>query len=61
VLSEKRAQSVKAYFTKKGVKSNRLITKGYAETQPIATNETEEGKSLNRRVEFIIIFNKRND
>lgn len=61
VLSEKRAQSVKAYFTKKGVKSNRLITKGYAETQPIATNETEEGKSLNRRVEFIIIFNTRND
>lgn len=61
VLSEKRAQSVKAYFTKKGVQSNRLITKGYAETQPIATNETEEGKSLNRRVEFIIIFTTSND
>lgn len=60
-LSEKRAQSVKAYFSKKGVKANRLITKGYAETQPIATNDTEEGKSLNRRVEFIIIFNTRND
>lgn len=60
-LSEKRAQSVRDYFIRKGVKNSRLITKGYAETQPIASNDTEEGKSLNRRVEFIIIFNTNND
>ncbi len=60
-LSERRAQSVKEYFAKKGIKGNRLITRGYAETQPIASNDSEEGKSLNRRVEFIIIFNTNND
>ncbi|MFZ4784757.1 MAG: OmpA family protein, partial [Flavobacteriales bacterium] len=56
VLSEKRAASVREYFIKKGIPAARLITKGYAETSPIASNETEEGKAQNRRVEFIIIF-----
>ncbi|MFN6380085.1 MAG: OmpA family protein [Flavobacteriales bacterium] len=60
-LSEKRAQSVRDYFIAKGIKNSRLITKGYSETQPIASNDTEDGKSLNRRVEFIIIFNTTND
>lgn len=55
-LSEKRAASVREYFIKKGIPASRLITKGYAETSPIASNETEEGKAQNRRVEFIIIF-----
>jgi len=61
LLSEKRAQSVRDYFIAKGLKNSRLITKGYSETQPIASNDTEEGKSLNRRVEFIIIFHTTND
>lgn len=55
-LSERRAASVKAYFAKKGIPASRLITKGYAETMPIANNMTEDGKALNRRVEFVIVF-----
>ncbi|WP_340123899.1 OmpA family protein [Methylobacter svalbardensis] len=53
-LSQKRAQSVVDYLKMKGV-TNRLIAKGYGETQPIADNSTEEGKSENRRVEMIWI------
>jgi OOP family OmpA-OmpF porin len=56
-LSRKRAESVKKYFMAKGISSRKLITKGYAETQPIADNGTEEGKAQNRRVEFVIVFN----
>ncbi len=56
-LSQKRAASVKSYFVKKGIPTSRLITEGYAETMPIANNNTEEGKAMNRRVEFVIVFN----
>lgn len=56
-LSKKRAESVRKYFMQKGISAKRLICTGYAETQPIAENNTEEGKSKNRRVEFIILFN----
>lgn len=59
-LSERRAESVRKYFISKGIQPRRLITKGYAETQPIADNSTEEGKAQNRRVEFIILFNQEN-
>lgn len=53
-LSQRRAQSVVDYLKMKGV-TNRLIAKGYGESQPIADNSTEEGKSENRRVELIWI------
>lgn len=53
-LSQKRAQSVVDYLKMKGV-TNRLIAKGYGETQPIADNSTEAGRSENRRVELIWI------
>jgi len=53
-LSQKRAQSVVDYLKMKGV-TNRMIAKGYGETQPIADNSTEAGKSENRRVELIWI------
>jgi len=53
-LSQRRAQSVADYLKSKGV-SNRLIAKGYGETQPIADNRTEEGRAQNRRVELIWI------
>ncbi|NOT13756.1 MAG: OmpA family protein [Methylococcaceae bacterium] len=53
-LSQRRAHSVVEYLKLKGV-SNRLIAKGYGETQPIADNGTEAGKSENRRVELIWI------
>ena len=56
ILSQKRADAVKAYLMKKGVKSTYLETYGYGETKPIATNETKEGKQKNRRVEMNITF-----
>ncbi len=53
-LSQRRAQSVVDYLKMKGV-TNRLIAKGYGESQPIADNKTEAGRSENRRVELIWI------
>jgi outer membrane protein OmpA-like peptidoglycan-associated protein len=54
-LSENRAKAVVDYLTSKGISSLRMISKGYGKTQPIATNNTEEGRALNRRTEFKII------
>lgn len=51
-LSEKRAKSVYEYFIKKGIKSSQLSYKGYGESSPIASNDTEEGRAKNRRVEL---------
>ncbi|MGC4252026.1 MAG: OmpA family protein [Sphingobium sp.] len=51
-LSERRAQSVANYLTSHGVQSARIATRGFGETQPIASNTTEEGKAANRRVEI---------
>jgi OOP family OmpA-OmpF porin len=51
-LSQRRSQSVVDYLTLKGV-TNRLYAKGYGESEPVADNETEEGRSQNRRVELI--------
>ncbi len=54
-LSTDRAASVRAYLSEKGVATERLISKGYGESKPVASNDTEEGKALNRRVEFTIL------
>lgn len=51
-LSEERASSVAAYLVKSGVAPDRLTTIGYGETEPIASNDTDEGKAQNRRIEF---------
>jgi len=51
-LSERRANSVKAYLQKFGIDENRLSTIGYGFSRPIATNSTPEGRDLNRRVEL---------
>jgi OOP family OmpA-OmpF porin len=52
LLSEKRAQSVKDYLTSFGVEGSRIELAGYGESVPIASNDTAEGRALNRRVEF---------
>ncbi|MFO0479374.1 MAG: OmpA family protein, partial [Bacteroidota bacterium] len=53
-LSEQRAREVFEYLIKKGVQ-NKLYFKGFGSSLPIASNETEDGKAKNRRVEFEII------
>jgi outer membrane protein OmpA-like peptidoglycan-associated protein len=54
-LSEKRAQSVKKHLQEKGAPVTQLLTKGYGELAPITLNDTEEHRTLNRRVEFKIV------
>lgn len=58
-LSESRANSVAAYTSKNGIDNNRLTVIGMGETDPIATNTTEEGNASNRRVEFVITANEK--
>lgn len=53
-LSENRARSVYLFLTEQGIDPGRLSYKGFADTQPIDTNETEEGRANNRRTEFEI-------
>jgi outer membrane protein OmpA-like peptidoglycan-associated protein/tetratricopeptide (TPR) repeat protein len=54
-LSDNRAKSVVEYLISKGISPERLVSKGYGEEKPIATNETDEGRQLNRRTEFKIL------
>ncbi len=54
-LSLKRAQSVVTYLTEAGVAAERLTPQGYGETSPIAPNDTDDNRQLNRRTEFKII------
>lgn len=54
-LSEQRAKAVYDYLINKGIPSNRLSYKGYGETQPVATNDTDEGRRENRRTEIKVL------
>jgi outer membrane protein OmpA-like peptidoglycan-associated protein/tetratricopeptide (TPR) repeat protein len=54
-LSDNRAKAVVEYLIKSGIAEGRLVYKGYGEEQPISTNETDEGRQLNRRTEFKIL------
>lgn len=58
-LSDQRAASVRAYLVGKGLSSGRFSTKGFGIADPIATNDTPEGRSQNRRVEFAITANEK--
>lgn len=54
-LSRQRAKVVNRYLVKNGIQAKRISYKGYGETRPIASNNTKEGRRLNRRTEFIIV------
>jgi len=56
VLSEKRAREVMNYFIKKGIAKERLSVIGYGFSKPIASNETPEGRAMNRRVQLKPIY-----
>ena len=51
-LSRQRAESVRQYLLDRGVAADRVSARGYGELDPIASNETESGRAMNRRVEF---------
>ena len=53
-LSERRAQAVRDYFVQQGINSSAVDAKGYGKTEPIASNDTSEGRQQNRRVELIL-------
>jgi OOP family OmpA-OmpF porin len=53
-LSEKRAQAVTDYLVKAGLPVDRFTAIGYGSTQPIAGNDTDEGKAQNRRIDFVV-------
>jgi len=52
-LSQRRAETVKTYLTTYGTDASRLAAKGYGLSQPVASNDTEEGRAKNRRVELV--------
>lgn len=55
VLSQKRAEACLNYLVKKGIGKKRLSAVGFGQDQPVATNDTPEGRAKNRRVDFIVV------
>ncbi|NII29619.1 OmpA family protein [Pseudoflavitalea sp. X16] len=58
-LSQRRASAVATYLRNRGVSSSRITTKGYGESAPVATNDTDDGRAQNRRVNFLITANEK--
>lgn len=58
-LSDWRAEAVSKFLNEKGVKNGRISIEGYGEQQPVASNDTAEGRQENRRVEVAIYANKK--
>lgn len=54
-LSQRRAESVRNYLIDLGVSQNQMTAKGYGESEPVRSNDTEEGRERNRRVEFNVL------
>lgn len=54
-LSLKRAESVKDYLFNQGIDGDRMLTKGFGFSMPIASNDTDAGRAENRRIEFVIV------
>ena len=55
-LSQKRADAVKRYIASKGVAASRMTAIGYGETKPVADNDSADGRALNRRVDFNLVY-----
>ncbi|HEY8461586.1 MAG TPA: OmpA family protein, partial [Blastocatellia bacterium] len=51
-LSQQRAEAVRRFLISKGVSADSLVAKGYGDSNPIASNDTEDGRFRNRRIEF---------
>jgi inner membrane lipoprotein yiaD len=58
-LSQRRAQAVTNYFKSKGLTGSRFTTKWYGEKNPVASNDTAEGRAKNRRVNVVIVPNEK--
>ena len=58
-LSQRRAQAVTNYFKSKGLAGSRFTTKWYGERNPVASNETADGRAKNRRVNVVIVPNEK--
>jgi outer membrane protein OmpA-like peptidoglycan-associated protein len=58
-LSDRRANAVASYLRSKGIAPERIRTKGFGETMPKSPNDSEAGRSENRRVEFLILANEK--
>ncbi|MEO5931046.1 MAG: OmpA family protein [Candidatus Kapaibacterium sp.] len=58
MLSKQRAQAVKSYLVGNRIKAERITVSGYGSAQPISSNDTEEGRTMNRRVEMRVIAPK---
>lgn len=54
-LSQERAMAVKDYMVSKGISKSRLETMGFGDRRPVASNDTAEGRALNRRIDFVIV------
>ncbi|MGH8506386.1 MAG: OmpA family protein [Stenotrophobium sp.] len=54
-LSKKRAEAVRSYLIGKGIKGDKLVAKGFGKEHPVASNKTAEGRTENRRVEFVVL------
>lgn len=53
--NQERADAIKAYLIRKGIKAKRLEAKGYGQTRPIESDDTERGREINRRVEINVV------
>jgi outer membrane protein OmpA-like peptidoglycan-associated protein len=58
-LSERRASAVSSYLRTNNITSNRISITGMGEKDPVSTNDSDEGRALNRRVEFVITANEK--